>query len=129
MKLYDPNRPRLANGLPTWLNRNIAISHFELRPLENGNLEISIWLPLRDETFATMRFSKTIEPVALHGLIQNFLNDPEATCEFLFQSEPEHLQPELKRYISNRSNDLDDDIVISKPKTKKIPLALANIEF
>ncbi len=97
--------------------------------MPNGNLEISIWLPLRDETFATMRFTKELEPVALHGLIQNFTNDPEATCEFLFLSEPE--SPELRRYISNRSNDDDPSETTQQIRrlNKKKSVVLENIFF
>lgn len=129
MNLFSPDRPLLANGKPTWLTRNIAISHFELRPLQNGNLEISIWLPLKDETFATMRFSKILEPVALHGILQNFINDPEATCEYLFQDEPE--TPEFRRYITNRSDTDEPDIIAIKPQNKKKnqPRILENIDF
>lgn len=125
MNLFDPSRPKLANGLPTWTHRNIAISHFELRPLPSGNLEISIWLPLKDETFATMRFTKELEPVALHGLIQNFTNDPEATCEFLFLSEPE--SPELRRYVSNIF-DTEENREIRRLNKKK-SVVLENISF
>ncbi len=120
MNLFDPLRPKLPNSRPTWVRDHIAISHLEIFPLEDGNLELSIWLPLRDETFASKRFTKTISPIFLHGFIQNFINDPEEICEFVFKSNDDDLNPELRnhvRYQNSESNELNPK---PKPKSKSI---------
>ena len=131
MNLFDPLRPKLPNSRPTWVRDHIAISNFEIFPLEDGNLEISIWLPIRDETFASMRFTKVIPPIALHGLIQNFINDPEETCEFLFKNqENQNLNPELRNHIRYETNPESNlKLIKNNSNSKSKQKQILNLEF
>lgn len=105
MHLFDPLRPKLANSRPTWLRNHIAISNFEIFPLEDGNIKISIWLPIRDEIFASMRFSKIIKLNSFSELIKDFIINPEETCENLFKNQlEEDLNPELRNNPSPNAN-------------------------
>ncbi len=129
MHLFDPLRPKLPNSRPTWFRNNIAISHFEIFPREDGNLDVSIWLPLKDETFASKRFTKILEPIALHGLIQNFINNPEETCEFLFKNEPQGLQPELRNNIRYETDPDAEVKTIKNTNPVRKPNQPLNLEF
>jgi len=122
MNLFSPNRPKLVNQRPTWLRNHIAIPHLELFPLEDGNLEISIWLPIKDETFSSMRFTHILSPISLHGFIQNFINDPEETCEFIFKHHPnDALNPELRNHIRYTTPINEEKKVCKQQQNGKIP--------
>jgi len=129
MNLFDPNRPKLPNSRPTWVRDHIVIGNLEIFPLESGLLEISIWLPIRDQTFASMRFTKTLEPIALHGFIQNFINDPEETCEFFFKTETqnENLNPELRNHIRYQT-DPNSETKLIKNNSISSPNSLITID-
>ncbi len=131
MHLFDPQRPKLPNQRPAWIRNHIAVDNFQIFPLENGNIEISIWLPIKDSTFASMRFTKEIEPISLHGLIQNFINDPEQTCEFLFQQQPnEAMEPQLRNQIRYETNpDETTRLIKQSNNSKSKPVGPLNLEF
>lgn len=135
MNLFDPSRPKLPNSRPTWLRNHIAIPHLEIFPLENGNLEASIWLPTRDETFASKRFSKILSTNEFLDFLSNFRLDPEKTCEELFSHSEPDLTPELRNHIRFEPNPDEDKkspshtshVTPSRKKTKSPQIT--NLEF
>ena len=113
MNLFDPTRPQLPNSRPAWLRNHIAISHFEIFPLPNNKIELSIWLPIRETSFSSKRFSIKIDLSQLNQILLDFTNDPEKTCEELFSSNP--ILPELRtnsinhNYIENKLSKIDQE--------------------
>ncbi len=115
MQLFDPNRPKLPNLKPAWSRDHIAINNFEIFPLESGNLEISIWLPIKDSAFTSMRFTKIFSFYEFGILLNEFVNNPEETCEKHFTSQIEILQPQLTNQIRFEYDPNEE----SKPKQKQ----------
>jgi hypothetical protein len=41
MRFWDPRRPRLPNGLPTWLGANVALPHIHITPVEDWDPQLA----------------------------------------------------------------------------------------
>lgn len=117
MNLYDENRPKLPNGRRCWQRNHIYIPDLNIFPLESGDVEISIFLPLKEENFISKRFSIILDPQYLPSFLKNFTNDPEEICEFYFKHPDPQLMPELR--IGGRlSAEYSDQNINTKIKAK-----------
>lgn len=98
MQLHDPTRPTLSNGRPTFLRGSVVIPRPEIWPSQSGQFEVSIFLPIRDGTFSSKRFTTSF--ISIHDFISfmhNFHDDPEYCCEQHFKANLAALQPELRK--------------------------------
>lgn len=130
MHLFDPLRPKSPDARPNWLRDHIPIPKFEISPLESGDFELSIWLPIPEKRFASMRFTKILNLLSFQELIKNFVLDPELTCENLFQNEYKTMQPELRHHTRQIYQDEETNPIIEKKKQKRTAsLDLENITF
>lgn len=135
MNLYDPQRPLLANGRRGWLRDHISIPAFEVYPLEDNTIELSLFLPIKDAMFTAKKFTIILHQEYLCSFLMNFKNDPEAICETYFKSQIPELMPELRR--SPRQNSLEQNLETSanhtdfrlNRKKSKPTLALTNLDF
>lgn len=129
MNLFDPLRPKLPNSRPAWLRNHIAIPHIELVPLENNNLEISLWLPLRDETFTSVRFTKIFSIPEFLEFLTQFKLDPEKTCEENFKFNGNYLDPELRTNSVRFESGFETTEVKTKMNKKQQEFKPLNLEF
>ena len=97
MHLFDPKRNFLPNGHKTWLRSDVALKNPTIKPLENKNYELSMFLPVREEIFTSKEFKIEVSPDQLLILLEEFTNDPENFVEKYFTSEDENLSPEVRR--------------------------------
>lgn len=127
MQLNSHLRPTSPNGRVCWQRENIIIPNLEIWPLDNSQFELSIWLPIRDQTFASMRFSLSVSNQDLLGILEEFRLDPELTCEKYFGNDiqDDAARPEL------RYNKPDTRPTITHPPSSKSreKVVLTNIQF
>lgn len=95
MNLFDPLRPRSPLNQPTWLRAHIVIPRLELSPLPTGQIQLSLFLPIKNET-GLKRYTTELHLNDIENLINDFCSDPELTCERLFSFDPH--PPELRRH-------------------------------
>jgi hypothetical protein len=97
MHLFDPQRNFLPNGHKTWLRGDVAIKNPTVRPLQNGNIELSMFLPIREEIFTSKEFKIEITPQELITKLEDFAEDPENFVETHFTSTNRGLLPEVRK--------------------------------
>lgn len=86
MRLFDPQRPT-TNSRPMWQDGMVAIPRLNIFPCENGLVEISCMLPIKDGAFSAKEFHVKIPLNELEKLISNFKFNPEQTLKDLFKDE------------------------------------------
>jgi hypothetical protein len=75
MNYFDPQRPRLGNGMPTYLRLTSALPTFNLTPRPDGRVQIMVFLPGSPGRFAP-RWAE-FDMMALERAIADFIEDPE----------------------------------------------------
>lgn len=81
MRYYDPNRSRLMNGRPCWLDSLIALPRFEIEPHET--LPESVYLRLCHGARGIW-LEKTLLKKDILATLWEWEDDPEATFMRLF---------------------------------------------
>jgi len=86
MKYFDPLRPTLGGDRAKLLETPYVLPGFYVTPVDEGLVDISVWLPSADNAFAC--HSLTVELVQLPRIITDYLADPEHVLKETFKWQP-----------------------------------------
>lgn len=84
MNLYDPLRPRLANGAPAYASEKLcgALPTFQVSPQAEGTVRVMVFLPSGPYRYAPRTIELKIRD--LPDLLGAFEEDPEGCLERTF---------------------------------------------
>jgi hypothetical protein len=91
MNLHDPSRPKILHR-PAFSSGWQVIPRLQLWPLENGQVELSLMLPVKDERFAGKWYNIMVDPKDLPMLLSRFQEDPEGFVCVYFGLDIFHLK-------------------------------------
>ena len=86
MNLYASERPKLGNGLPTFLNEGSHVPAISVMPLPTGEVELRVMLRNYNAGtgFNYTYYTKTVPTFELHPFFVRYLNNPEETLKDYF---------------------------------------------
>ncbi len=96
MNLYDPQRPTILHK-PAFLPGQFPIPLLHIWPLPDGNIELSMLLPIKEDKYMGKFFRKIITPEELHFEISSFSFDPEQFVETHFGEDPNGFIPAMSK--------------------------------
>jgi hypothetical protein len=127
LNLHDPNRPTV-NHRVCFTGTSIVVPKLEVWPMDSGEVvEVSCFLPVQGDHFASVRFHATVNLPKLPELLTEYRSDPEALLLKLFDVRPDSIRPALGQEPDER------ELLRSLRRTREIseraPPAPVEIEF
>lgn len=102
MNLYDIARPKLSNGRECWLRGHVAIASPTIWQRSDGQIELSMMLPLTGPQYAATQLHRLFPNViAIQDWLTAFVADPETTCESTWDEK----RVELRRHTQQGYGD------------------------